>query len=130
MIILDTHIWLWWVHGADNLTQPQSKIIKENEPYGIGVSSISCWEIAKLVEYNRIELPCSIKEWFKKALGYPGIQLIEISPDIAIESTQLPGSFHKDPADQVIVATARIYNCPLVTSDKKIIEYSNVTTIK
>lgn len=130
MIILDTHIWLWWVHGAKNLTERQSEIIEENESQVIGVSSISCWEIAKFVEYDRIDLPCPIKDWFENALNYPGIRLLEISPNIAIESTQLPGEFHGDPADQIIVATARIYNCSLVTSDGKILEYTHVETIK
>lgn len=130
MIILDTHIWLWWVHGTKNLTERQSEIIEENESQVIGVSSISCWEIAKLVEYDRIDLPCPIKDWFENALNYPGIRLLEISPNIAIESTQLPGEFHGDPADQIIVATARIYNCALVTSDSKILEYTHVETIK
>jgi len=73
-----------------------------------------------LVEYGRLELPCSIDEWFEQAINYPGIRIIELSPEIAVESTQLPGEFHRDPADQIIVATARINDCPLVTSDKKI----------
>ena len=73
-----------------------------------------------------IDLHCSIKEWFDFALRYPSISLIDLTPEIAIESTQLPGEFHRDPAGQIIVATARIYNCPHLTSDKKIIDYPNV----
>jgi PIN domain nuclease of toxin-antitoxin system len=86
-------------------------------------------EIAKLLEYGRMELPCPIEEWFQKALSYPGVKLIDLTPEIAIESTRLPGSFHKDPADQLIVSTARVFDCPLVTSDHKIIEYQHVRTI-
>ena len=129
MIVLDTHIWVWWVHGDERLTRTQAEVIKANETDVIGVSAISCWEIAKLVEYGRLELPCSLEEWFEEALSYPGICLLELTPEIAIESTQLPGEFHRDPADQMIVATARVYGCPLVTSDGRLLEYPHVETI-
>jgi PIN domain nuclease of toxin-antitoxin system len=129
MIILDTHIWVWWVHGDERVTSTQAKIIKANETDIIGVSAISAWEIAKLVEYNRLEFPCPLHEWFYEALGYPGIRLIELTPEIAIESTRLPGEFHRDPADQIIVATARLYDSPLITSDSKIQKYPNVNTV-
>jgi len=76
-----------------------------------------------------LELPSSLEEWFEQALNYPGVQLLALTPEIAIESTRLPGEFHRDPADQMIVATARIYGCSLVTSDEKILNYSHVTTI-
>ncbi len=129
MIVLDTHIWVWWVHGDERLAATQGEAIAAHENDVIGVSAISCWEIAKLVEYGRLELPCSLEEWFGQALSYPGIQLLELSPAIAIESTRLPGEFHRDPADQIIVATARVYGCRLVTSDDKILGYPHVTTI-
>jgi PIN domain nuclease of toxin-antitoxin system len=129
MIVLDTHIWVWWVHGDERLTRTQAEVIEANETDVIGVSAISCWEIAKLVEYGRLELPCSLEEWFEDALSYPGIHLLELTPEIAIESTQLPGEFHRDPADQMIVATARVYGCPLVTSDGRLLEYTHVETI-
>jgi len=117
------------VHGDERLTQTQAQVIEANEPDTIGVSAISCWEIAKLVEYGRLELPCSLEEWFEDALSYPGFRLLELTPEIAIESTQLPGEFHRDPADQMIVATARVYGCPLVTSDGRLLEYPHVETI-
>jgi PIN domain nuclease of toxin-antitoxin system len=129
MIVLDTHTWVWWVHGNERLTQTQVDVITVNETNVVGVSAISCWEVAKLVEYGRLELPCSVSEWLRQALSYPGIQLLELTPEIAVESTQLPGEFHRDPADQIIVATARIYGCPLVTSDRKILDYPHVQTI-
>ena len=84
--------------------------------------------MAKLVEYGRLELPVPMKEWFEEALGYPGISLLPLSPEIAIESTQLPGEFHRDPADQIIVATARIHDITLVTVDSKIVDYPHVDT--
>lgn len=130
MIILDTHIWVWWVHGAEHLTNAQKQTIAANESDEIGINAISLWEIAKLVEYKRLELPCSIDEWFEQAISYPGIRVLELTPEIAVESTRLPGKFHRDPADQIIVATARINDCPLVTSDTKILDYSYVETIR
>ena len=63
------------------------------------------------------------------ALAYPGIQLIELTPQIAIESTKLPGNFHRDPADQIIVATARVFDIPLMTVDGKILNYLHVRTL-
>ncbi len=130
MIILDTHIWIWWVHGDEQLTQTQRETITANEMDVVGVSAISCWEIAKLVEYGRLALPCPLEEWFDQALSYPGVEIIPLTPEIAIESTRLPGAFERDPADQIIVATARVYGCPLVTSDDKILNYPYVTTIQ
>jgi PIN domain nuclease of toxin-antitoxin system len=129
MILLDTHIWVWWVHDDKQLSQSQVEAIKASETNIIGVSTISCWEIAKLVEYGRLTLPCSLDEWFNQALTYPGIRLLELTPEIAIESTQLPGDFHRDPADQIIVATARVHNCPLVTSDGKLLKYPHLQTV-
>ena len=129
MIVLDTHAWIWWVHGSEQLTDSQVRIIQANETDVIGVSAISIWEIAKLVEYGRLELPCTLREWFDKALNYPGIRVVELTPKIAINSTQLPDKFHHDPADQIIVATARVYDCPLITSDAKILQYSHVRTV-
>jgi len=128
MIVLDTHIWIWWVHGDAKLSPTATAAIQAHESSMIGISVMSCWEIAKLVEYNRLSLSCEISEWFDKALSYPAIQLLDLTPQIAIASTQLVG-FHRDPADQVITATAKVYDCPLVTADTKILNYSGVRTI-
>ena len=129
MIVLDTHIWVWWVHGNEKLTYEQFEFIQENENDEIGISVISLWEIAKLVENGRLELPTSLEKWFSQALSYPGVQIIELTPEIAAESTRLPGEFHRDPADQIIVATARILKCKLVTSDERILKYPHVKTV-
>jgi PIN domain nuclease of toxin-antitoxin system len=91
MIVLDTHIWVWWVHGDDQLAATQDAFIAEHEAAGIGISTISCWEVAKLVEYRRLILPCDAEEWFRLALSYPGTQLLGLTPEIALESTRLPG---------------------------------------
>jgi PIN domain nuclease of toxin-antitoxin system len=130
VIVLDTHIWVWWVHGDEHLTKQQTNWLQENEAQGLGVSIISCWEVAKLVEHNRLALPCSVTEWFDQALNYPGINLLELTPRIVVESTQLPKDFHKDPADQLIVATARVLDCPLLTADVKILNYAHVSTLR
>jgi len=130
MILLDTHVWVWWTHGTGQLSDAQNGTIQANETDVIGISAISVWEVAKLVEYDRLKLPCPTDEWVAKALTYPGVRLLELTPEIAIESTRLPGEFHRDPADQIIVATARVHDCPLVTSDESILEYPHVQTVK
>lgn len=129
MIVLDTHVWVWWVHGDTHLSAAQAEAISQSENDEIGVSIISCWEIAKLVERGRLELPKPPRDWLSKALAYPGVALLELTPDIVVESTELPGDFHRDPADQMIVATARIYGCALLTSDEKLLRYSHVETV-
>ena len=126
MIVLDTHVWVWWVHDDGQLPEDYRAYVQTHEAEGLGVSIISCWEIAKLVEYNRLTLPHSVAEWLDQALLYPGIQLLDLTPRIVVESTQLPGTFHRDPADQIIVATARVYDSPLVTLDDKIRIYPHV----
>jgi len=130
VIVLDTHIWVWWVHGDEHLNEQQTDWLQENEELGLGVSIMSCWEVAKLVEYGRLSLPCSLTEWLDQALSYPGIRLLELTPRIIVDSTHLPKGFHKDPADQLIVATARILDCPILTTDAKILNYPHVSTLK
>jgi PIN domain nuclease of toxin-antitoxin system len=129
MIVLDTHIWVWWVHGDPHLTEIQTKFLEEHEGDGLGVSIISCWEVAKLVERGRLVLPCQVSDWLDQALRYPGIELLDLTTPIVVDSTQLPSGFHKDPADQMIVSTARIFGCPLLTADQKILSYPYVTTL-
>lgn len=129
MIILDTHIWVWWASGSPGLTAAQLRHIQNHTATGLGVSAISCWEVAKLVERGRLVLNQPVLDWLRQALRQPGIRLIELTPEIAVESTQLPGGFHQDPADQIIVATARICASPLLTADGHILSYAHVTTL-
>ena len=129
MILLDTHIWVWWVDDNQRLTQKHREWLNEYQSQGLGVSIFSCWEVAKLVENNKLILSCSVSEWLEAALAYPGVQLINLTLPIVIESTQLIG-FHRAPADQIIVATARIYRCQLLTADTKILNYPDVETLK
>lgn len=127
MIVLDTHIWVWWVHNSTQLSDKHREIIQIHEDKGLGVSIISCREVAKLVELKRLTLHCSVDEWLKTALRYPGVELLALTPEIVVESTRLPGEFHRDPADQIIVATSRIHDCPLLTVDNRILKYPYVT---
>lgn len=90
------------------------------------MSIISCREVAKLVEVGRLVLPCPVSEWLNKAFSYPGVRLVPLSPRVVVESTQLPGPFHRDPADQMIVATARVLAVPIVTMDERIRAHEHV----
>ncbi len=105
------------------------EILRQHEESGLGVSIISCWEVAKLVENGRLALPCPVEEWLGEALQYPGVQLLELTPRIVVEATTLPGSFHRDPADQLLVATARIHGALFATVDGKILDYDGVESI-
>ncbi len=126
MILLDTHVWIWWVHDADSIPAGLRAALELNAWNGLAVSAISCWEVAKLVERGRLELPADIHDWFDMALGGSGIVVVPLSPAIALASTMLPAGFHRDPADQIIVATARVHDFPLATCDEKIREWNHV----
>lgn len=103
MIILDTHIWFWWNQDSPELTNFQKEIIDNSRADGIGVSTISLIEISRLVNRDRLVLPKPLNEWFSLALAEEGVLLISITPAIAIESYSLPGEFHKDPADRILL---------------------------
>ena len=85
--------------------------------------------MAKLVEKNRLDLSISVDQWLEEALNYPNIKLLDLTVPIIVQSTQLSG-FHNDPADQIIVATAKVYNCSLLTADNKILNYPDVRTLE
>lgn len=129
MIVLDTHIWVWWVDKNARLTQKHQDWIQQYQSQCLGVSMISCWEVAKLVELGRLTLSLAVDEWLAAALAYPGVQQLELTIPIIIQSTKLTG-FHRDPADQLIVATAKIHGCPVLTADAKILAYPEVQTLK
>ena len=128
MIVLDTHIWIWWVNDSPRLTKKHKKWIEDYQFQALGISIISCWEIAKLVEKNRLVLSIPVDEWLQAALAYPGVHLLDLTLPIVVQSTQLTG-FHNDPADQIIVATAKVYDCLLLTADGKILNYAGVKTL-
>lgn len=128
MILLDTHIWIWWVAQDPALPEAVKQLILENQPTGMGISIISCWEVAKKVEVGKLILDRDVGTWLDRALAHPGITVIGLTPEIVLESTRLPGSFHRDPADQMLVATARVLGVPLLTSDERIRAYEGVET--
>ena len=82
------------------------------------------WELAQLEAARRIELELDVRVWVARALSFPGVRVSSLSPTIAIESTRLPGDIHRDPADRILIATARLRGASLVTADKRIIHYS------
>ncbi len=129
MIVVDTHVWIWWVQGDPKLTASQRGHLTANEPTGLGVSVMSCWEVARLAAGGKITLPVPVDDWVRDALAYPGIRLLDLTPEIAIASTRLPPPFHKDPADRILVATARVLDIPILTADAKILAYPHVRAL-
>ena len=126
MIILDTHIWRYYVDNdlRYRLRDEQLMAIFENvKQNNLGVSIISYWEIAKKVEKGALDLGKPLKDWLNEAVSYTGIKVIPLDFNIILDATSLPGKFHRDPMDQIIVATARVNSCKLVTNDRKIRDY-------
>ncbi|MGM0453648.1 MAG: type II toxin-antitoxin system VapC family toxin [Thermodesulfobacteriota bacterium] len=124
--MLDTHAWWWCLTEPENLSEKAIETIKQTKTDQRAIASISIWELAMMAAKKRIELKVSISKWFSKAIHESGISVIELSPEIAVESCRLPGDFHKDPADRIIVATARVHNFLLLTKDQKILDYPHV----
>lgn len=130
MILLDTHTWLWWLHDPTQLSEPARNAIEESEKKNtILISSISVWEIAVKHSLKKLELPLPINQWFELAQQQSGTTIESLSPLDAIHSANLPGEFHKDPADRILVAIARRYDIPIISRDHKIQNYSYVKTI-
>lgn len=130
MILLDTHTWLWLLHEPSKLSSKAQAIIDIEEPQnGLLVSAISVWEIAVKSSIGKLNLPLPIEEWYDLAQEHSGIVIEPLSPLDAIASTQLPGNFHKDPADRIIVAIARRYEIPLISRDENILNYPHVQTV-
>ena len=129
MILLDTHTWIWSHSVTKLLSDNVKRLIKKTQTDQRAIASISIWEFAMMVTKGRINVKIDPKRWLNNAIGNSGLRVIELTPEIAMESCNLPGDFHKDPADQIIVATARTHNLTLLTKDRKIIEYPHVNAI-
>lgn len=130
MIVLDTHVWVWWAAGDPRLASAQLEAIGQEYRRGtVGVSAVSCWEIAMLVAKGRLDLDSGPLEWFHAELNYPSVELIPITPEIAAREYRLPEPFHPDPADRLIAATAIDNDCALVTSDTRILAQPSVVTV-
>jgi len=89
----------------------------------VWVSAISVWEVGMLEAKGRLTLSRGTRDWVRRALGVPGVRLAELSPDVALDSSTLPGTVHGDPADRILIATARHLGAKLVTRDRSIISY-------
>jgi PIN domain nuclease of toxin-antitoxin system len=114
--------------GPDRLSASHDALIRDAANGGVGVSIMSCWEVARLSFRKKLELDRDVHVWIQMALDYPGVELIGLTPEIVIDSINLPGEFHRDPADQLLVATARSYGIPLLTEDRRILAYPHVLT--
>ncbi len=124
-LLLDTHVWYWVQKGDDQMAGSDAvpAIEYARARGGVVVSAISTWELAMLESKARILMSQDCSLWIRTALSAPGVILQPITPDIAVDSTRLPGGFHGDPADRIIVATARFLGIPLVTADRRILAY-------
>jgi PIN domain nuclease of toxin-antitoxin system len=124
-ILLDTHYWIWLQAGAwREFSASERKAINQAGADGLLlVSVISVWEVGLLEVKGRISLDRPCEEWVREALSTPGLSLAPLTPAIALASTRLPEPFHGDPADRIIVATAREMGVRLATRDSKIRAY-------
>ena len=127
MILLDTHAWIWWASQSPKLSAAAQQAIA-NET-GVGVAAISCWEVAMLVDKGRLKLDRDVGLWVDQAMALPKTVVLALTPQIAVASVRLPASFHSDPADRMIVATARQHGVPVVTKDERIQKSGLVATI-
>jgi len=99
MILLDTHVWWWTLTEVERLSKRAANMIARTRPNRRAIASISIWEFAMMVTRERITLKVSPEEWLDYAINKTGLNIIEITPQIALESCRLPGDFHDDPAD-------------------------------
>lgn len=131
MIVLDTHVLIWWVSEPDKLSLKAKKAIKSSiqENTKLLVSSISVWEVFLLYKKRSLESNMDINSWLTKVESLPYLQFIPVDNVIGSKSVMLPEPLHNDPADRIIIATAREYGAKLVTSDKKILNYRHVQSV-
>ena len=131
MIVLDTHVLVWWVDSPTKLPPKVQKIIEKviKKEEKLIVSAISVWEIFMLVKKGKLGFAIDINAWLQKIESMMFLEFIPVDNQIAAKSVNLPGKFHNDPADRIIIATAREYGAKLVTSDQKILNYRHVQSI-
>jgi PIN domain nuclease of toxin-antitoxin system len=128
--VLDTHAWVWWVTGDRRLSQPARRRIERAAAGGtLFLSLISVWEVAKKVEKGQLVLDRPVDAWLDAAAVRPGLHLVELSRAILQAGCQLPQPFHGDPADQLIVATARDREAAVITKDQKVRAYPHVRSV-
>lgn len=126
MIVLDTHAFVWALQDEPRLgSKARDLVAKAQLDESLGVSAITPWEIAMLVDKGRLGLTRDVGEWVDAAIALPSMRLLPIEPEIALDAVRLPGRFHADPADRFIIATARHWDAPLLTADGAILDYGN-----
>jgi len=129
-ILLDTHAWIWWVSADTRLSKAARRAIeKAGRDDVLWLSLISVWEIAKKFEKGQLLLDRPMDDWLDQALSQPGLNLAELTRPVLVESCRLPPTFAGDPADQIIVATARDRDATLVTKDDRIRTYPHVRSL-
>jgi PIN domain nuclease of toxin-antitoxin system len=128
--LLDTHAWVWWVTEDRRLSRPAARAIHtaQNEETLL-LSLISLWEVAKKIEKGQLVFDRPLDDWLDLGTLQPGLHLIELTRPILVESCRLPPGFHGDPADQMIVATARDRDAAVVTRDRRIRDYEHVRSL-
>jgi PIN domain nuclease of toxin-antitoxin system len=125
LLVLDTHVWIWLMEGSERLSVAARERIQQGvRAEALRVAAISVWEAAMLEAKGRIVFDEDCAAWVRRALGAPGLSLFPLTPEVAIASTRLPGTFQGDPADRMIVATARASGATLVTADSAILRYA------
>lgn len=129
-LLLDTGILLRWFEGGRELSASHRRAIRRARPeQPLLVSDISLWEIATLTELGRIRLRLPLRDWLEQATAPPLVSRCAITPAVAAEVAALPPTFHRDPADRIIVATARVHGATLLTTDRPIAKAGIVATL-
>jgi len=126
--LLDTHVWVWWHVRPRALSRPVRAAMRRSRDELL-LSAISVWEFAKLIEKGRLGISCDPEQWVEEALRMPRLRLVPLTPRIACQSTTLPAPFHEDPADQILVATAREEDATILTKDERILAYPHVRAL-
>ena len=131
MYVLDTHTLIWWVSSDSRLSASAKIAIESARAAGdeIIVSSITSWEIAMLLNKGRLQLTMDVDSWISTISQIENVRFYAVDNKVMIESTRLPGDFHKDPTDRLIVALARVMSATLITADEKILNYPYVKTL-
>jgi PIN domain nuclease of toxin-antitoxin system len=131
-LLLDTHVLLWWLAGDPRLSTVRAQAVASALSVGerLGLSAISFWEIAKLIEHGKVRLLRSIDQLFDELENHPHLAVLPLSARVCLESTRLGPRFHRDPADQIIVATARVHGLRLVTADQRIEQSGTVSVVR
>lgn len=130
-ILLDTHIFVWLLQNSSRISGTVYEHIEAAENRDeLFVSAITPWEIAMLVAKGRLGLTRDVGEWLATALGLPGVHLEPLSPAIAVASTRLPWTVHPDPADRILLATARHLDATLISADRQMLSYGEQGQVK